>query len=292
MIREYNKNDIDAVLKLFDLHNELSKNEKEERTKELEDGAKVLVYEDNSDVKGMCSYSFYKNSQIGNCAEIIMSVKEYPNFKQVANLLWESVQALLQQKEVVFIITNYNKKNNQWSEFFSEKQFEKWFVTQDMIYKGGKCEKTKLTFKNYEDKDFDIYYANLGDCFYQLRKENDIKPYNIYTSLSTERYEKTKKRIEEIKNYIYLFYDGEKFVGSSMIKDGVIDDLYIVPELQGNGYGRKIMEASLNLAVQRNFDKITLGVADSNKIAINLYKSLGFEIYRSIEFRRLSIPCN
>lgn len=287
MVREYNKNDIDAIIRLFDVHNELSDFEQKEKRKELEDGAKVLVYEDNDDIKGICSYSYYKNSQIGNCASIIMSINENYKFKEVADSLWKSVQTLLKEKGVVYISTFYNEKYNQWNDFYSEKQFEKWFVTHDMIYKGDKCKETKLTFRNYEDKDFDIYYANLCDCFYQLRKENDIKPYNIYTGLSSERYEKVKKEMEELKDYIYLFYDGEKFVGSSMIKDGEIDDLYVVPELQGNSYGRKIMEASLNLAIQRNFDKITLGVVDWNKLAINLYKNLGFEIYQSLEYRRL-----
>lgn len=287
MVREYNKNDIAAIIELFDLHNELSEAEEKELKKELEDDKKVLVYEDKGEIKGICSYEFWKNPVWGNGAEIIISAKDDSKFNEIANSLWNAVQAPLKEKEVVFINTHYNEKYNHLRKFFSEKQFEQWFGIRGMIYKGGSFEETKLTFRNYEESDFDKYYTYIGECFSPMRKANDIRPFNVFKGSSPERIESCKKETLELKDSTYLFYDGGNFVGSSIIKYEEIDDLFVVPEHQGKGYGRKIMEATLNLALQRNFDKITLGAVAWNKVAINLYKSLGFEIYQSFEHRRL-----
>jgi len=54
MVRAYNKNDIDEIIGLFDLHNELSEVEESEKRKELEAGEKVLVYEENNEIIGIC----------------------------------------------------------------------------------------------------------------------------------------------------------------------------------------------------------------------------------------------
>lgn len=287
MVREYNQNDIDAIVGLFNLHNELSEVEEKEKRKELEDGGKVLVYEDNGEVKGLCSTTFWINSEIGSCAEIVMSIREDSKFIDAANSLWKSVQPFLEEKEVVFLMTHYNEKHDNWREFYSEKQFEQWFGIHGMIYKGGKCEETNLSFRNYQESDFYEYYTYLGQCFSPMRKANDIRPFDVFKGSSAEKIEARKKEAMKIKDSIYMFFDGENLVGSTIIKQEEIDDVFVIPEYQGRGYGRKIMCETFNLALQRNFDKITLGAVAWNKVAINLYKSLGFEIYQSFEHRRL-----
>lgn len=93
-----------------------------------------------------------------------------------------------------------------------------------------------------------------------MRKANDIRPFDVFKGSSPEKIENLKKETLEIKESIYLFYDGENLVGSSIIKQEEIDDLFVAPEYQGKGYRRKIMEATLDLVLERNFDRITLGV--------------------------------
>lgn len=285
MIRDYNKNDIDQIIKLFNLQNELSEEEEKEKREELEKGSKVLVYEDNSEIKGMCSLLFWNNPELGCSSEMTMSIEEGLEFNKIADALWEGIQVPLKEKQVVFLITEYNDKFKYMKRFYDEKEFEQWFGIHGMMYKGGKQKETNLTYRTYEESDFDIYYTNLGECFCPMRTANDIKPFNIFAGSSPERIEKLKKGMLEQKNDTYLFFDGDKFVGSSIIRPE-IDDLFEVPEYQGQGYGRKIMEASLNLALEKNFDEITLGVVAWNKKAMNLYESLGFEVYRSFEHRR------
>lgn len=260
---------------------------KKVKKKKLEDGASVLVHEENGEVKGLCSCLFWKNPEWGSCAEIIMSIEEEPKFNEIADSLWDSVQAPLKEKEVTFIITDYNEKHVQWREFYNAKQFEQWFGIHGMIYRGGRNEETKLTIRNYVEDDFLMYHTYLGKCFYSMRKANDIRPHNVFEGASPERIESFRKEAIEQKDSLYMFYDGEKFVGSSIIKEQDIDDIFVVPEYQGKGYGSEIVKATINLALDRNHTKITLGVVAWNKVAFNLYKSLGFEIYQSFEHRRL-----
>ena len=47
---------------------------------------------------------------------------------------------------------------------------------------------------------------------------------------------------------------------------------------QGNGFGEKICKHMINYGWKKQFEKIWLTVFDNNISAINLYKSLGFEI--------------
>lgn len=287
MIREYNKNDIDVIIKLFTLHHELSEIEEKEIREQLAAGGNVLVYEDNSTILGMCSIIFLEKRESGSHARIIMSVDEDAEFEKVANGLWEAIQDPLKEKGVTFLWTYYSDMNIQWREFYAQKQLEYWFGIHYMVYNGGKFAETNLTFRKYEESDFTNYYTYIGKCFRPMREANDIKPYDIFKGASPEKIEKMKKNTMKLKDSIYLFYEGEQFVGSSIIKSEEIDDLFVVPEYQGKGYGRKMMEATINLALEKNLNQIKLGVVAWNKVAINLYESLGFEEYLSYEYRRL-----
>lgn len=287
MIREYNQSDIDAIISLLHAHNELSPQEEQEKRKELEGDCTVLVYEENEAVKGICSLHFSESPVWGKYAKVIMSLQDHTNFSKLANALWDRVDILVEEKNTDLIMTHYNEKQQQWDTFFEQKRFELWFGIHGMIYKGGKHEETRLNYRNYEEADFELYHTNLGKCFYEMRKTHDIRPYDVFQNSSSERVEEFKKEALDMRDSLFLFYDGQDFVGSSIIKQEDIDDVFVVPEHQGKGYGRKIMEATLNLALQRGFDKITLGVVAWNQKAIQLYESLGFERYQSFVYRRL-----
>jgi ribosomal protein S18 acetylase RimI-like enzyme len=53
-------------------------------------------------------------------------------------------------------------------------------------------------------------------------------------------------------------------------------ELYVVPSLRGQGRGRALMEATLELARERGADYIELNTGDSDIAARALYESLGF----------------
>lgn len=286
MIRDYNKDDIDKIIELMDKQHTLLEREKDEERENLQGDKKVLVYDDDG-IKGICTMSFWKNSKTGNGCTIIMSVEDERSLKEIAYSLWESVQPILIEKDIALLMTNYNETHHGWNEFFEEKKFKDWFSIRDMQCKCVSYEKTKLKVRNYEDEDFEVYYSALGEAFSEMREANDIKPFNVFKGQPTEKIQKLKKETLENKENIYMFYDKDIFIGSSIVKDNGVDDVFVVPKLQSKGYGRKIMEAALNLAFERNFSSIWLGVVVWNVKAVNLYKSLGFEVYDTFKFQRL-----
>ncbi|MBQ8945155.1 MAG: GNAT family N-acetyltransferase [Clostridia bacterium] len=59
--------------------------------------------------------------------------------------------------------------------------------------------------------------------------------------------------------------------------------LIVKKEERGRGYGEAISQFMLNLAKDKGFAEIALGVDCDNTAAVNLYKKLGFEIYEEAE---------
>jgi ribosomal protein S18 acetylase RimI-like enzyme len=54
-------------------------------------------------------------------------------------------------------------------------------------------------------------------------------------------------------------------------------ELYVVPARRGQGIGRALMEAAIDLARSRGADYMDLGTAETDVAARRLYESLGFD---------------
>ncbi len=54
-------------------------------------------------------------------------------------------------------------------------------------------------------------------------------------------------------------------------------ELYVVPARRGQGIGRALMEAAIELARARGADYMDLGTAETDVAARHLYESLGFD---------------
>jgi len=59
---------------------------------------------------------------------------------------------------------------------------------------------------------------------------------------------------------------------------GWINYLAVAPDLQGNGYGRQIMEHAEQLLRERDCPKINLQIRSSNRKVIAFYQRLGFAV--------------
>ena len=53
-------------------------------------------------------------------------------------------------------------------------------------------------------------------------------------------------------------------------------ELYVVPDRRGQGLGRALMEAAIELARQKGADHMDLGTSEDDVAARALYESLGF----------------
>lgn len=109
---------------------------------------------------------------------------------------------------------------------------------------------------------------------------------DIETRFASDDTEEGKKRMEERRQrfynpnrHMYVAKDGEKVIGFSGAEkeehNGRIQSLYLLPEYQGHGVGRKLMEAALTwLGSEQD---IYLNVASYNDKAIAFYEKFGFK---------------
>ncbi len=79
---------------------------------------------------------------------------------------------------------------------------------------------------------------------------------------------------------VYLLIEDGELIGSVALKGNKIDDLLVKKEYQGRGCGRQILLWALE---NINSSNIILHVAEWNARAVRLYKSVGFEITKTIE---------
>ncbi len=73
---------------------------------------------------------------------------------------------------------------------------------------------------------------------------------------------------------IVAFENFSTFTARPMVN---IHDIIVKKELRGNGIGRKLMEALIYRAQELRCSRITLEVRKDNKVAQQLYQSMGFE---------------
>ena len=62
----------------------------------------------------------------------------------------------------------------------------------------------------------------------------------------------------------------------SINKKLYISSLYVLPEFQGFGVGKKLLNEAYRIAAAKGFSKIWLGVMKQNVKSLDWYKSLGF----------------
>jgi GNAT superfamily N-acetyltransferase len=61
-------------------------------------------------------------------------------------------------------------------------------------------------------------------------------------------------------------------------KSGELYALYLAPEIWGEGYGKQLMQHSINEAIRRGFSDCRVWVYESNARARNFYQSSGFNV--------------
>ena len=72
--------------------------------------------------------------------------------------------------------------------------------------------------------------------------------------------------------FALFFHNFSTFVGR---KGLYLEDLFIVPERRGLGYGKALLKYLANLAVERNCGRMEWICLDWNKPALTVYRSIG-----------------
>ncbi len=110
----------------------------------------------------------------------------------------------------------------------------------------------------------------------------------------SEALEKSRQQIELLlpqglqtkEHYMYTLVDEEQAVGmiwlraqlERAVKSGFIFDVIVDEKFRGRGYGRQVMTLIEEKAHEIGLQSIGLHVFAYNKVAKNLYESMGYEI--------------
>jgi GNAT superfamily N-acetyltransferase len=103
----------------------------------------------------------------------------------------------------------------------------------------------------------------------------------VATREDLERYLFGKEKVAEV----LIGYEGESAVGFALFfhnfstflgKPGIyLEDLFVVEEYRGKGYGTRLLASLALLALERNCGRLEWAVLDWNEPSIKFYKSLG-----------------
>ena len=77
--------------------------------------------------------------------------------------------------------------------------------------------------------------------------------------------------------FALFFYNFSTFLGKSGIH---LEDIYVLPEYRGKGYGRQIMKKLAQIAIERNSGRLEWKCLDWNQPSIDFYLVLGAEPVR------------
>ena len=122
----------------------------------------------------------------------------------------------------------------------------------------------------FEKRYFEQYKQIYNECFFDMRKSLDIKPYNFLSDYTQIQ--------EKAKDIFLLIDESGLIIGSVACYGNEIDDLFVNKRFQGRGFGRKLLLWGINHIRAKSFAPIYLHVAEWNKRAVTLYKSVGFTV--------------
>jgi ribosomal protein S18 acetylase RimI-like enzyme len=78
-----------------------------------------------------------------------------------------------------------------------------------------------------------------------------------------------------------------KYRGEAPKDTGEIGGIYLAPEYWHEGYGKKMMDFSLDFLKNKGYGTIKIWVLEQNKTAIDFYKKFGFSFDGKIKFSEL-----
>ena len=111
----------------------------------------------------------------------------------------------------------------------------------------------------------------------------------IYRSLFVERSAEVVFGEEDgtVVGFALFFHNFSTFVGR---KGMYLEDLFILPEKRGLGYGKALLKYVAELAVQRNCGRMEWICLDWNESALKVYRSIGARPLSDWTVQRLDEP--
>lgn len=136
------------------------------------------------------------------------------------------------------------------------------------------------------DSKVNFRYAERGDIALILRFIKDLADYEkmsdevVADEKTLEEWIFNKQKAEVIfaledgkeVGFALFFHNFSTFLGRAGV---YLEDLYVLPEFRGKGYGKAILKKLASIAVERGCGRLEWWCLDWNKPSIDFYLSLG-----------------
>ena len=279
VIRAFSNNDLNSLITLLQQGYIIST--EEATTEFVGENRKIYIYEDDV-IKGFALVTMDSES-IKFCRIRIYVGKPFRRGGIGRQLYEEAFNYAKNELGAKTIAVGFTVGKDDPTPFFRNLNYEKWFIYHDMKYSGGPQPDHGLNFINYEDNYFEKYITLEGEAFYNLRRANDIKPYNCSNFSDNSR-----NYCLNNKEHIYLHLDDEdEIISTIFVKNGVLDQIMVSKKYEGQGYGCKTTQFGINKALSEGSKNIELCALDWNKRAIYIYEALGFKVVQTFHnYRR------
>lgn len=149
-------------------------------------------------------------------------------------------------------------------------------IAYEMQFLDDDTNETDIKLEVFQDEFYQEYEKVYNECFIEMRKVLDIKPYNFYSSL---------EQLDNKKQNIYVLRNNNTIIGSVACYGNEIDDLIVNKTYQNKGIGKQLLFWAIKYIRNINNDPITLNVAKWNDKALGLYLNNGFEINKIKKIR-------
>ncbi|MCR3955858.1 MAG: hypothetical protein NUK57_06125, partial [Gudongella sp.] len=214
MIRKYRMDDIPRIMDLFREHHPIREDEAVELENELISGINLKLVESENGVEGMYNLHLWNSPEWGKSGEILISAfGDLENRTEVLNKLWNRAESEIDTNLLDFTMASHKREDHDLELLYSRNHFKEWFSVLGMVYSGGILPDSSLVSRLYTSEDFEAYHRTMGDAFETMRREIDVRPYNIFESGDHERMEVLQKQMEDMAENTYMFFHGDAWVG-------------------------------------------------------------------------------
>lgn len=143
-----------------------------------------------------------------------------------------------------------------------------------------------FSYRLCEERDFDIWVEMNRAFMDEEIEDNDL--WNDTNETDDACFKKTFKGALESEELITLmiFEEGGVPVGFANLmtiysiwthgKALILDDLYLIPDVRGKGYGKKALEYIETFACDKGYKRLQFQSEITNSNAMEFYKSIGY----------------
>lgn len=236
---------------------------------------------------GVIEVQSYTDFSAGAARQVVLDVDNTPEALQRAQHDMKRLLETFKAEEVRLLMSVSAADATHIHALLERFGLNPWYGYVYMRHDGSPARAWPDTKRPIEAHDYARYIEVMGTCFEPMRQANDIPPYNVQTMLWRDEAHKqsTFEGWMAGRDSTWMYESKGQWVGSGLLRDADVDDVFVLPECQGQGYGRAIVEDLIFEAQQRSLQPY-IGHVTSNQTAGQLYRSLHFTPYLSVVHRR------